>query len=194
VSTPDRMPTPRGSGAGGAPRTGGPQDDAKDRGPQDPSVEAAHSDGTLVLETVPNLDTTTTVGATTSAMVGQAAARCPTATTCMVAGASSSPPRMLAATVSAGTDNNAIEEPEVIMRHLGVREPRDASLSVVMGTTHFSLNQAHDVLHREKEDIDDEWLCRSVWVSLLKKQMTYEKEKAEVRHKQLDVMEILLNK
>jgi hypothetical protein len=50
------------------------------------------------------------------------------------------------------------------------------------------------VLHREKEDIDDEWLCRSVWVSLLKKQMTYEKEKAEVRHKQLDVMEILLNK
>jgi multidrug resistance efflux pump len=37
-----------------------------------------------------------------------------------------------------------------------------------MGTTHFALNQAHDVLHREREDISKKRLCLLVWVFLLK--------------------------
>jgi hypothetical protein len=37
------------------------------------------------------------------------------------------------------------------------------------------------VLHREREDINEEQLCLSVWVSLLKQRTTSEKEKAEVR-------------
>jgi hypothetical protein len=43
--------------------------------------------------------------------------------------------------------------------------------------------RTHDVLHRENEDIDNKLLRLSVWVSLLKKRTTFEKEKAEGRHK-----------
>jgi hypothetical protein len=88
---------------------------------------------------------------------------------------------MVAATASTGANNNAIEEPEV-------------SLSMAMGTTHFALNQAHDVLHWEREDIIEECLLLSMWVSLLKKRTTSEKEKVEARKKHLDVMEILYNR
>jgi hypothetical protein len=45
---------------------------------------------------------------------------------------------------------------------------RGLSPSEVMGTTHFALNQAHDVLHREREDISKKRLCLLVWVFLLK--------------------------
>jgi hypothetical protein len=64
------------------------------------------------------------------------------------------------------------------MGHPSLRAPRTISLSEVMGTTHFPLNQAHDVLHQEREDINEERLHLSVWVSLLKRRMTSEKEKA----------------
>jgi hypothetical protein len=63
-----------------------------------------------------------------------------------------------------------------------------------MGTTHFALNLVHDVLRREREDINEEWLCLSVWLSLLKKGMTTEKEKAEARPKRFDMMEILFDR
>jgi hypothetical protein len=56
------------------------------------------------------------------------------------------------------------------------------------------LNQAHDVLRQEREDINKEWLHLLVWVSLLKQQMTSEKEKVEVRQKNLDVMEVLYSR
>jgi hypothetical protein len=75
---------------------------------------------------------------------------------------------MVAATASMGADDNAIEEPEVITGHPDLRVLGTISLSKAMGTTHFALNQAHDVLHQEREDIHEEWLCLSVWVSLLK--------------------------
>jgi hypothetical protein len=52
----------------------------------------------------------------------------------------------------------------------------------------------HDVLRQEREDINEERLHLSMWISLLKKQMTFEKEKAKVRQKCLDVMEILLDR
>jgi hypothetical protein len=37
----------------------------------------------------------------------------------------------------------------------------------------------HDVLRQEREDINEERLHLSMWISLLKKQMTFEKEKAK---------------
>jgi hypothetical protein len=63
---------------------------------------------------------------------------------------------MAAATTSTGADDNAIKEPEVIMGHPGLRAPGTVSLSKAMGTTHFALNQVHNVLHREREDINKE--------------------------------------
>jgi hypothetical protein len=101
---------------------------------------------------------------------------------------------MVAATTSTGVDDNSVEEPEVIMGHPSLRVPGTVSLSEVMGTTHFALNQMHDVLHWESEDINEEWLRLLVWVSLLKQLTTSEKEKVEVRQKRLDVMEVLYNR
>jgi viroplasmin and RNaseH domain-containing protein len=63
-----------------------------------------------------------------------------------------------------------------------------------MGTTHFALNQVHHVLRWEREDINEEWLRLSVWVSLLMQWTTSEKEKAEAWQKHLDVMEVLYSR
>jgi hypothetical protein len=52
----------------------------------------------------------------------------------------------------------------------------------------------HDVLCQKREDINEEQLRISVWVSLLKKRATSKKEKAEATQKHLDVMEILLDR
>jgi hypothetical protein len=101
---------------------------------------------------------------------------------------------MAAATASTGANDNAVEEPMVIMGHPSFRAARAVSLSEVMVTSHFVLNQAHDVLCQEREDINIERLHLSGWVSLLKKRTTSEKEKVEVRQKHLDVMEILYNR
>jgi hypothetical protein len=98
---------------------------------------------------------------------------------------------MAAATASTSADGNTVEEPEVILRHPGLRAPGVVSLSEAMGTTHFALNQTHDVLRREREDINEERLRLSVWVSLLKQWTTSEKEKVDARQKRLDMMEIL---
>jgi hypothetical protein len=74
------------------------------------------------------------------------------------AGAPSSPPHMAAATASMGAHDNTVEGPEVIMGHPGLRALRTISLSEIMGTTHFTLNQVHYVLRRGREDINEEWL------------------------------------
>jgi hypothetical protein len=139
-------------------------------------------------------DSTTAVVAAASLVMSEAAASDPATSTGPAAGAPSSPPQMAAATASTGADDNAVEEPEVILRHPGNRAPGDVSLSEVMGTTHFALNQAHNVLRREREDINEEQLCLSVWVSLLKQWTTSEKEKADARQKLLDMMEILFTR
>jgi hypothetical protein len=87
-----------------------------------------------------------------------------------------------------------VEEPEVILGHLPVGAPGDVSLSDAMGMTHFMLNQVHNVLCRERADLDGEWMRLSEWFSLLKKLTTYEKVKVEVEQKYADVMEILLDR
>jgi hypothetical protein len=49
-----------------------------------------------------------------------------------------------------------------------------------MCIAHFALNQVQDVLCQERADLDEERLCLSVWLSLLKKLMASEKAKAKV--------------
>jgi hypothetical protein len=130
----------------------------------------------------------------TSPVTSEAAGGNPATSTVSVACAPSSPPQMAAATASTGANDNAVEEPMVIMGHPGFRAVGAVSLSEVMVTSHFVLNQTHDVLCQEREDINIERMCLSGWVSLLKKRTTSEKEKVEVRQKHLDVMEILYNR
>jgi hypothetical protein len=145
-------------------------------------------------DVIPAPETITMAEVTTSLAMSETAASGPAASTAPAVGAPSSPTKMVAATASAGADDNAVEEPKVIMGHPGLRESGTISLSEVMGTTHFALNQAHDVLHRKREDTNEERLRLSVWVSLSKKWTTCKREKAEVRQKCLDKMEILYSR
>jgi hypothetical protein len=117
--------------AGGSPGASGAQDAPDGVGPQDSLTVVAGSDG------VPAPNTTTAAEAmvTSEAAIGD-----PAASTNLVAGAPSSPPCMTTATASMSTDNNDVEEPEVIMRHPDLRVSGTVSLSEVMGTTHFALN------------------------------------------------------
>jgi hypothetical protein len=117
--------------AGGSPGASGAQDAPDGVGAQDSLTVVAGSDG------VPAPNTTTAAEAmvTSEAAIGD-----PAASTNLVAGASSSPPRMATATASMSTDNNDVEEPEVIMGHPDLRVSGTVSLSEVMGTTHFALN------------------------------------------------------
>jgi hypothetical protein len=144
--------------------------------------------------TVSTLDTSMAAEAVASLAMNGTAIGDPTASTSPVASAPSSLPQMAAATTSAGADDNTVEESEVIMGHHGLRAPGTISLFEVMGTSHFVLNQVHDVLRREREDINEEWLRLLMWVSLLKKWMTSEKEKAEARQKCLIVVENLFGR
>jgi predicted HTH domain antitoxin len=143
---------------------------------------------------IPARDTTMAAEATISPAVSEAAAGDLATSTGPVASAPSSPPQMATATASAGTNDNAAEEPDAILGHPGLRLPGAVSLSEVMGMTHFALNQVHDVLTRSREDINEERLCLSMWVSMLKQQTTSMKEKVEVRQKHLDMMEILFTR
>jgi hypothetical protein len=90
------------------------------------------------------------VEATSSVATSEVAAGDLAASIGPTAGAPSSPPHMAAATASVGADDNTIQETEVIMGCLGLRAPRTISLSRATCMTHFALNQAHDVLHRER--------------------------------------------
>jgi hypothetical protein len=172
-----------GSSVRGAPRASGFQE-----APQDSSTAVASDDGVLAP------DTTTAAETMASLVTSGAAAGDPAASAGPMAGAPPSPPRMAATTSSMSADDNVVEEPEVIMGHPDLRAPGTISLFEVMGMTHFALNQVHDVLHQEREDINEEQLCLSVLVSLLKQRMTYEKDRAKARQKHLDVMEVLYSR
>jgi hypothetical protein len=90
---------------------------------------------------------------------------------------------MVATTASAGADDDAIEELEVILGHPFLKASGDVSLFEAMGAAHWMLIQTHDVLHRDRGDIDDKQRCLLLWVSLQRKQMASEKEKAKARQK-----------
>jgi hypothetical protein len=70
---------------------------------------------------------------------------------------------MAGATASTGDDDNVVEGPKVVMGQPSVRAPGHVSLSEAMGTTHFALHQVHDVLRREREDIEEEQLHLTEW-------------------------------
>jgi hypothetical protein len=151
-----------GSKAGGSPGAGRAQDAPEGPSPQDLSIAAAGGDG------IPTLDTITAAEAVTSLATSEVDAGDPAASTGPAADALSSPPQMAATTASAGINKNVVDEPKVIMGHPSLSAPGVVSHIEALGTTYFALNQAHDVLRREREDINEEWLLLSVWVSLLK--------------------------
>jgi hypothetical protein len=55
------------------------------------------------------------------------------------------------------------------------------------------LCQAHDVLQRDRVDIEGELQRLSEWRFLLKERTTFEKQKAMAKRERLDEMELLLN-
>jgi hypothetical protein len=86
-------------------------------------------------------------------------------------------------------DDGGAMEPEVILGHPTLRAPRDVSLDEAMGTTHWTLTQAQNVLHWESGGIIDERWRLLLWASMLKERTT-----AEARQQHLDGREELLNK
>jgi hypothetical protein len=50
-----------------------------------------------------------------------------------------------------------------------------------MGTTHFALRQAQDVLQQARDDLEEERQRLSEWGSLPKERTTSEKQKAAVK-------------
>jgi hypothetical protein len=97
--------------------------------------------GTPVLETVPKMDMTTAVGATTSATVSEATTRGHIATTSLTVRVS----QTAVATTSVAIGDDAPEEPKVIMGHPDLRPPGQAFVPEVVDTTLFALQQAWDV-------------------------------------------------
>jgi hypothetical protein len=117
-----------------------------------------------------------------TAMVGTAA----TAPIGSSAGASSSRPQMGAAFTMAVDGNDIMEEPEVILRHPLFRAPGDASLDEAMGIAHWVLNQAHEVLHLECDDVYAEHQCLLLWASMLKKRIASKRVRAHVQQWHLE--------
>jgi hypothetical protein len=136
---------------------------------------------------MPKTELRTTANVVVSSAMGEAAISGFLGLAGLSAGVPSSPPWMGAATALVGADDDTAEELEVILGHPILRASGDVSLSKAMGTTHWVLNQVHGVLHREREDIDDERWCLLLWASLLKERMTSEKEKAEMNRDWCDV-------
>jgi hypothetical protein len=97
----------------------------------------------------------------------------PAAATSLARGASPS-------TVVAG-DDITMEEFGVILGHPMVRAPEDVSLDEAMGTAHWSLTQAQDVLRWESGGINDERWCLLLWASMLKERTMIEKARVEAR-------------
>jgi hypothetical protein len=78
-------------------------------------------------------------------------------------------------------DDNDIVEPEVILGHPTLRDPRDVSLDEAMGTTRWALTVAQNVLHRESGGIVDDRQRLMLWASMLKEWTTAERARAEAR-------------
>jgi hypothetical protein len=92
--------------------------------------EVVTSDGSLV----PSPDMTTAADMTVAALIGSSI------------GVSSLQPQMGAAITLVVAGDDIVEEPEVIQGHPLLIFPGDVSLDVAMGTAHWELNQAPEVL------------------------------------------------
>jgi hypothetical protein len=92
------------------------------------------------------------------------------------------------------TNGGGTVEPEVILGHPTLRAPGDISLDEAMGTAHWALTQAQNVLRWESGGIVDEQQRLLQWDSMLKERTTTERARAEARQQHLDVREDLLNR
>jgi hypothetical protein len=95
--------------------------------------EMVPRDGSLAPEAVLKVISSTAGGAVAAMSERVAPTDGPTSSSSPVAGAPSSPPRVV-------VNGNTVEEPEVILGHRPVEASGDVSLSDAMGTTHFVLN------------------------------------------------------
>jgi hypothetical protein len=122
---------PERSGVRGARRAVEPKMPLRTMAPRAHQLRWQTAMGPPSPRTVPETNTTTSVGATTSSTTSEVAASGPTASTGPTVGAPSYQPQMSAATASVGDDGNTVKELEVIVRHLGLRAPGDVSHSVI---------------------------------------------------------------
>jgi hypothetical protein len=91
----------------------GAQDVSECRDPQGPSIEALRGDGTPYMETVPDMDTTTMMGAAASVTTSEVAAGGMMTPSSPAFGV----PQILAVTTSAAIGDDALEGPKVVMGH-----------------------------------------------------------------------------
>jgi hypothetical protein len=101
-------PPPERSGALRTPDVSGVPGAPEGCDPQVSTTGATSNDGTPIAKTVPEADTTSTVGVADTSTVGEVAADGPTTMTGPTIGASSSTP---------SDDDNVVKEPEVVMGH-----------------------------------------------------------------------------
>jgi hypothetical protein len=151
VSPSGRTPTSGGSGPVGALGRRRPSDAAKDRGPQDASIWAAHGsegptpdmpavvgtvdagDGSPAPEVESEVARTVVVEVVSSPVVDEVAYQDRDASSSGPASPSSLQPQVAAASASVGTDDNIMEEQEAVLGHPLLRALRDVSLNEAMG-------------------------------------------------------------
>jgi hypothetical protein len=140
--------------------------------------EAATGDGSPA----PIPDTTAAMAMTAATLIGSSV------------GASSPQPQMGAAFTSAVAGDDIAEEPEVIHGHPLLRAPRGISLDEAMGTAQWALNQAQEVLRRERGDVDDKRQHVLLWASMLKDQTISKKVREQASERHLNTREELLKR
>jgi hypothetical protein len=134
------------------------------------------SDGSLAPEVESEVETMVVAGETSSLKAGVVAGQ-------DLATSSSGPtvslpfpqPQATDASSLVGTDDIIRKELEAIFGHPPLRAPGDVSLDEAMGTAHWALNQAWDVLRQESGDIQDEHRRLLLWTSILKRRTTSER-------------------
>jgi hypothetical protein len=94
-------------------------------------------------------------------------------------GASSSQPQVGESSTMAVAGDDIVGEPEVVHGHPLLRAPWDISLDEAMGTTHWALHQAQEVLHREHDGVNVKHRRVLLWASMLKGRMTSERARAQ---------------
>jgi hypothetical protein len=176
----------------GDPEASGAQDAREDHDTQDPSTEAIDNDGTSVPKMVIETDTTTAAGAATFSTVSEVAARGLTTSTSPTVRVSSSAPHMVATTASVTNGDDTVEEPEVVIGHLGLGAPWQIPIPKVVDTPLVALQQARDVLLWKRRGLDEEQERLIEWGSLLKARTASGKQKAVEKWEWLDKKEALL--
>jgi hypothetical protein len=83
--------------------------------------------------------------------------------------------------IATADDDVVVEEPGVILGHPMLRALGVVSLDEAMGTAHWALTLAQNVLRQESGSIIDERRCLLLWASMLKEWTMAERARAEAR-------------